>query len=174
MTTPASWWAGVPPVELSIDCRGHSHRLAWENGVLSAPDHRGAGPPAACPQGRPAPIGGRGPGRRKGRGGLRRRLLGMAGVSGRPKGPGSRPTPPRRHHQSPSGVGSDDSLARLLGVLDPALERRLQLEVAHTLGARYTAGTSEAIVLEAATVGRLTRTLERSSRSPGSSRAEPR
>ncbi|MDQ2726788.1 MAG: hypothetical protein M3Y91_02745 [Actinomycetota bacterium] len=162
MTGPAaSWWAGVPPVELSVDCRGHSHRLRWEDGVLSTPDHRGAGrlapitkgdPPRAAAEERADDLAGEGCEVVSGAWRTYRddpRVLVLAR-----RHPGD--TVSRRVAQA-----SDDPLARLLGVLDPALERRLQLEVAHTVGARYAAGTSEAVILEAATVGRSARILER-------------
>ena len=162
MTPPApAWWAGVPPVELRIDCRGHSHRLHWEKGALSTPDHRGAGrrppvkvgdPPRSAAETRADDLAADGcdvvaRAWRAFRGDPR--VLVLA----------------RRHPgdtiSSAAALQSDDPLARLLGHLDPGLERRLQLEVAHTVGSRYVAGTSEAAVVEAATVGRLTRTLER-------------
>lgn len=161
MTAPEPWWAGVPPVELSIDCRGHSHRLGWKNGALSTPDHRAAGrrppvrtgdPPRSAVEAQADDGAGEGCDAvsrawRACRGDPRVLVLGR-------RHPGD--TISRR-----AALRSEDPLARLLGVLDPALERRLQLEVAHTMGARYAPGTSEAIVVEAATVGRSTKTLER-------------
>lgn len=162
MTPPgSSWWAGVPPVDLSIDCRGRSHHLHWENGVLTTPDHPRAGrrppvrkgdPPRSVAEVRADDLAGQGcdvvaRGWRAFRRDPRVLVLGR-------RHPGD--TISRRAAQ-----GSDDPLARLLGLLDPALERRLQLEAAHAAGARYATGTSEALVVEAATVGRLTRTLPR-------------
>ncbi len=161
MTAPTPWWTGVPPIELSIDCRGHSHRLRWANGVLSTPDHRGAGRLAPVRKGDPPRTAAEAQaddGAREGCDVVSRAWRASRGdprvlVLGR-RHPGD--TISRR-----AALRSEDPLARLLGVLDPALERRLQLEVAHTTGARYATGTSEALVLEAATVGRLTKALER-------------
>ncbi|MDQ2725217.1 MAG: hypothetical protein M3Y36_06950 [Actinomycetota bacterium] len=158
---PSSWWAGVPPVESSIDCRGHLHRLRWEEGVLTTPDHRRAGRRPPVKKGDPPRAEAETPADdRAGEGCdvVSRAWRTLRGdprvlVLGR-RHPGD--TISRR-----AALGSDDPLARLLGVLDPALERRLQLEVAHNLGDRWAAGTSEAMILEAATVGRLTKTLGR-------------
>jgi hypothetical protein len=130
-------------VDTGITCRGHSHRLHWENGQLTTPDHTdtgvGAGPSEEC--GRVCRAWG------AFRGDPRVLVVG------------------RRHPgdiiSRMAALRSGDPLAQLLGTLDPALERRLQLEVAHTMAATYTPGTSEATILEAATVGRATRALER-------------
>ncbi|MDQ6838432.1 MAG: hypothetical protein M3137_08915 [Actinomycetota bacterium] len=136
MTSPGSpWWAGVPPVESNIDCGGHFHRVRWDRGVLAIPDDAGDDCLTAV-----------------------RGWKAMADdarvlVLGR-RHPGD--TISRA-----AADGSDDPLARLLGLVDPALDRRLQLEVAHHMATRYVPGSSEAVVVEAATVGRLTRTLDR-------------
>lgn len=37
MTVP--WWAGLTPVEMSLDCAGERHRLRWADGQLVALDH---------------------------------------------------------------------------------------------------------------------------------------
>jgi hypothetical protein len=130
-------------VEAGATCRGRSHRLRWQNGDLTAPDHPdpevGSEPAEGCGHVSRA--------WRAFRDDPRVLVLG------------------RRHPgdtiSRTAALRSGDPLARLLGILDPALERRLQLEVAHTVGAGYAPGTSEAAVLEAATVGRAARALER-------------
>lgn len=34
-----SWWVGVAPAEVGVDCGGERHRVIWRDGALSAPDH---------------------------------------------------------------------------------------------------------------------------------------
>jgi hypothetical protein len=37
MTRP--WWIGVPAAEATLACGEETHRLVWEEGILTAPDH---------------------------------------------------------------------------------------------------------------------------------------
>jgi hypothetical protein len=37
--TATPWWAAFAPVQAEIDCGGAAHRLRWQEGHLSAPDH---------------------------------------------------------------------------------------------------------------------------------------
>ena len=34
-----SWWTGIAPADVSVDCGGQRHRVVWRDGILSAPDH---------------------------------------------------------------------------------------------------------------------------------------
>jgi hypothetical protein len=34
-----SWWLGIAPAEVRVDCGGERHRVVWREGALSAPDH---------------------------------------------------------------------------------------------------------------------------------------
>ncbi len=37
MTT--EWWRGIPAAQATLDCSDGTHRLIWNEGILSAPDH---------------------------------------------------------------------------------------------------------------------------------------
>lgn len=155
----SSWWAGVPPVEVTLECRGRSHRLRWEDGELTTPDHPGAGrrppvkkgdPPRSAAQRIADDVDNRGcvtvaRGWRVFRTDPRVLVLGR-------RHPGETLDPV-------AADASDDPLARVLVALGPALERRLQLEVAATVAKGWTPG--QGAILEAATVGRLTKALGR-------------
>lgn len=154
-----AWWAGVPPVEVTIDCGGRAHRLRWEDGELTTPDHRGAGrrppikkgdPPRSAAYRSPEEVAGEG--------------CVIVARGWRAFHRDSRCLVLGRRHPGESfdrqaAEEAEDPLARLLVLLDPALERRLQLEVA--AGVADGGDASEAAVLEAATVGRLGRILDR-------------
>jgi hypothetical protein len=35
----SAWWLGLPPAETLVECGGARHRVRWEAGEVSAPDH---------------------------------------------------------------------------------------------------------------------------------------
>lgn len=34
-----SWWTGIAPADVGVNCGGRRQRVVWRDGVLSAPDH---------------------------------------------------------------------------------------------------------------------------------------
>ncbi len=199
----ARWWLGVTPAETSIRCGPNHHRLVWREGVVVPVDHSDpAGEAVLVSLGGKEPaclailrhwrdhaadprllvLGGRHPGDTVVVGSedldrARNDLLAAAGALPGPAGRDWEPEP---------GVAVAERYLGLLELLalDPAVQRRLQLEVATNLadlasgpatsdrddpsgdsGPALAAGSAWA-VLEAATVGRLTPVVRRWAATP--------
>jgi hypothetical protein len=180
--TNLAWWVGTPPAVTAVACGPNQHHLRWEAGRLTPLDHADpaveavladlGGEEPACmalcrywaahaADPRVLTLAGRHPGDTIALSGadvdrvrslvaqdnLRLRRLMRGGAARR----GGAPTDRTHLQANEEHLG----LIELLAV-DPALGRRLQSEVAHNLSTPRPLPASNLVVLEAATVGRLT------------------
>jgi hypothetical protein len=160
------WWVGAPPAEATVACGPNQHRLRWTAGRLLALDHADpavdvllaelGGEEPAClalcrywtahaADAQVLMLAGRHPGDTLG--------LTAADVV--------RVRSLIRQDDSLTGGRHREANEHRLGLIellavDPAIGRRLQSEVAHNLAAAQPLPDAHRLVLEAATVGRLT------------------